>query len=338
MSRINNITFLILSWLMSSALLAQGSKIKDLVNIKGQRTNEVMGFGLVVGLNGTGDSEASLATNRAMTSLLDRLGMFPGDEAVLTQSAAAVVVTGQLPSFLRAGDKIDVKVSILGDATSLAGGTLLMTPLSAGDGQVYVVASGPVVVGQANGAGAQTLTVAHVPGGGQVERNFSPSFVSRGLIELSLRQPDFTTASRITRTINQYFRGFYARSVNPSLIEVELPERYTNRPVEFISELELLRVEADQPAVVVLNERTGTVVMGGDIRISKIVLSHNGLSLSVDPDNKDAKEDVMIPVEGTTVADLVKSLNAMGVKPQDLISILQSMHASGALRAEIKYL
>ncbi|MFW7377893.1 MAG: flagellar basal body P-ring protein FlgI [Oligoflexus sp.] len=317
---------------------AQDSRIKDLVNIKGHRTNELMGFGLIVGLNGTGDTPASISTNQAMSTLLKRLGMDPGEEAVLTQATAAVVVTGKLPSFSRAGDKIDVKVSILGDAASLAGGTLLSTPLRAGDGQVYVVAQGPVVVAQATGAGAQTVTVAQVPSGGQVERSFSPSFVSLGKVELSLRQPDFTTSSRITRAINQHFRGFYARSVNPALIVVELPERFREQAVEFIAEMELLRVEADQAAVVVLNERTGTVVMGGDIRISQVVLSHNGLSLAVGQADNDPQEEALVPVEGTTVGDLVKSLNAMGVKPQDLISILQSMHASGALKAEIRYL
>lgn len=330
------IVLIVIAAILPFKVFSQETRIKDLVNIKGQRTNEVMGFGLVVGLNGTGDSPASLSTNQAMATLLTRLGMSVDEGPVITQSSAAVVVTGQLPSYARSGDRIDVKVSIIGDANSLAGGTLLTSPLRAGDGNVYVVAQGPVVVAQATGVGAQSLTVAHVPGGGQVERNFAPSFASQGLIELSLRQPDFTTNARITKVINQHFNGFFAKSVNPGLIEVDLPDRYYNRPVEFIAEMELLEVEADQKAVVVLNEKTGTIVMGGNIRISRVVLSHNGLSLTVGQDAD--HEESMIPVDGSTVGDLVRSLNAMGVKPKDLISILQSMHASGALRAELRYL
>jgi flagellar P-ring protein precursor FlgI len=330
---------LILNLIFLSIFEAQGqtTRIKELINIEGHRSNELMGFGLVVGLNATGDSPESFSTNQAMQTLLGRLGMHAGDNQVLTQSAAAVVVTADLPAFSRSGDRIDVKVSIVGDATSLAGGTLLMTPLKAGDGKVYAVAQGAVVVGQANGAGAQSLTVAHVPSGGQIERSFNPPFTQGDQIKISLRQPDFTTSSRIAKVINQNFRGFYAEPVNPAVIEVQIPERFQSRAVEFIAELEGLEVEADQKAVVVLNERTGTVVMGGDVKIANVVLSHNGLSIAVGEEEGEQGESV-VPVKGTTVGNLVKSLNAMGVKPSDLISILQSIHASGALRAEIRYL
>ncbi len=318
---------------------AQTARIKDLVQIKGNRTNLLMGFGLVVGLNATGDSPASFSTGQAMGSLLSRLGMQPENSEIITQSAAAVIVTAELPAFAKIGESINVKASIIGDATSLAGGTLLATPLKAGDGRIYAVAQGPIVVGQATGVGAQSLTVAHIPGGGQIERNFDPSFVRNGLIELNLNNPDFTTSTRVSRAINDHFRAFVAQSVSPGQVDVKIPTRFSHRPVEFISELESLAVVADQKAVVILNERTGTVVMGGDIRISKFVLSHNGLSISVGTEAEaGARDESVVQVEGTTVDDLVQSLNAMGVKPRDLISILQSIHASGALRAEIKHL
>ena len=327
-----------LSLMLYHPLIAETSRIKDLINIKGNRTNELMGFGLVIGLNGTGDSPASVSTSKAMQSLLSRLGSEVQQDQLLTQSSAAVVVTADLPAFSRIGDRIDVKVSIVGDAASLAGGTLLMTPLKAGDGNVYSVAQGPIVIGQADGVGARSLTVAHVPQGGQIERNFTPVFINDNHLELSLKQSDFTTNTRITRAINQHFKGFFANSVNPSLIKVKVPDRYRSNPVDFIAEMEGLTVKPDQKAIVVLNERTGTIVMGGDVKIAKVMISHDGLSLAVGGANQTNKEESVIPLDGTTVSELVRSLNAMGVKPKDLVSILQSIYASGALKAELRYL
>ncbi|SME87831.1 flagellar P-ring protein precursor FlgI [Pseudobacteriovorax antillogorgiicola] len=315
--------------------LGQESRIKDLVMIKGNRTNELMGIGLVVGLNATGDSPASTTTSDAMRTLLNRLGMDPGDNAVITQASAAVVVTAQLPPFARNGDQLDVKLSVIGDATSLAGGTLLMTPLKAGDGNVYAIARGPIIIGPANGEGVESLTVAHIPNGGQIERDFIPNIVRQGKLDLSLQTPDFTTSSRITKAINTFFREFIAQSTDASLVQVRIPSRYKDKIVEFISQLERLSVEVDQKAIVVLNERTGTVVMGAEVKISPIVLSHKGLSIEV---GEGQGAETMVELKGSTVGDLVKSLNAMGVQPSDLVSILQSIHASGALRAELRYL
>ncbi len=328
------IVLIIGTMILTVPVKAQESRIKDLVAIKGNRTNELMGFGLVVGLNGTGDTPASISTVNGMKTLLSRLGMDINNDGIIFQSAAAVVVTAQLPAFARNGDDIDIKLSVLGDATSLAGGTLLMTPLKAGDGNVYAVARGPVVVAQASGEGAQSLTVASIPRGGQIERNFIPNLVIKGGIELNLKMPDFTTNARIAKTINQYFRRFIATSVDPSVIRVLIPSSHENDIVSFISELENLTVAVDQKAVVVVNERTGTVVMGGDVKISPIVLSHNGLSIEV---GQEGSGGAINSVNGSTVGELIKSLNAIGVQPPDLISIIQSIHASGALRAEIKY-
>jgi flagellar P-ring protein precursor FlgI len=317
--------------------LGQAVRIKDLANLRGDRTNTLMGYGLVVGLNKTGDTAASLTTNKAVNTLLGRLGMTPDNPQVTSQAIASVIVTAELPAFANVGDRIDVRLSVLADATSLAGGTLLMTQLRAGDGEVYAVAEGAIVVGQASGKGARILTVARIADGGTIEREFAPALVQGNAIDLNLRQPDFTTSDRVSQTINQHFRMFLAKSVNASQVKVLVPDDYQTKLTSFIAEIEGLTVEPDQKAVVIVNERTGTVVMGGDVKISDVVVSHNGLSIEVGS-GKNAKKEAVVPVQGTTIGDLVKSLNQMGVKPEDLVSILQSLHASGALKADIKLL
>lgn len=321
----------------SPEALAQAVRIKDIANLRGDRTNSLIGLGLVIGLNKTGDTPGSFATNKAMSTLLSRLGMPSDNPQIASQSAAAVVVTAELPAFANIGDRIDVRLSTLADATSLAGGTLLLTYLKAGDGEVYAVAEGPIVVGQASGKGARILTVARIADGGTIEKEFAPALVKNSAVDLNLRQPDFTTSDRVSQTINQHFRMFLAKSVNASHIRVQVPEDYQNKLTSFIAEIETLTVEPDQKAVVVVNERTGTVVMGGDVKVSDTVVSHNGLSIEVGS-GKSAKKESLVPLQGATVGDLVKSLNQMGVKPEDLVSILQSLHASGALKAEIKLL
>ncbi|NRA67071.1 MAG: flagellar basal body P-ring protein FlgI [Pseudobacteriovorax sp.] len=320
----------------TTSLYSQSTKVKDLANIKGNRTNELMGLGLVIGLNATGDTPASISTNRAVKKLMSRLGMALNDDQIITQSTAVVVVTAKLPAFARNGDEIDVKLSIVGDATSLAGGTLLITPLKAGDGNAYAVARGAVVVAQANGIGAQSLTVATIPNGGQVERDFVPSIQKNGYLDFVLKKSDFTTANRLSVGINQAFKRFLAQAVDSSLVRVRIPDKYLSDTVNFISKVEGIKIVVDRKATVVLNERTGTVVMGGDVKISPIVLSHNGLSIEV-TDPKPGRDSVM-PLDGNTVNGLIKSLNSMGANSSDLISILQAIHAAGALQADLKYL
>lgn len=322
---------------MTPVALGQAVRIKDLANLRGDRTNSLIGFGLVIGLNKTGDSPESLTTNKAVNTLLGRLGMAPDTPQVTSQSIASVVVTAELPAFANVGDRIDIRLSALADATSLAGGTLLMTHLKAGDGEVYAVAEGSIVVGQATGKGARILTVAHIADGGTIEREFTPALIRNNAIDLNLRQPDFTTSDRVSQTINQHFRMFLAKSINAAHVTVQVPEDYQTKLTSFIAEIEGLTVEPDHKAVVIVNERTGTVVMGGDVKISDVVVSHNGLSIEVGT-GKNAKKESVVPVQGTTIGDLVKSLNQMGVKPEDLVSILQSLHASGALKADIKLL
>lgn len=331
-----SILFMTASLLFGSTVAhSQTVRIKELARLRGDRTNSLIGFGLVVGLNKTGDTQTSFAKNKAVANLLTRLGMTPENNQIVTLSAAAVIVTAELPAFARVGDRMDVKVSVIGDAKSLAGGTLLMTPLKAGDGQIYAVADGSIVIGQANGAGARVQTVATIADGGMIEKDFIPSLVQNQAIDLNLVTADFSTSNRIALAINKHFHNEIAVAVDPARVKIRIPEQNWANVTGFIAEMETLEVLADQKAVVIINERTGTVVMGGEVKVSDIVITHNGLSISVGT-GKQAKQEAVMPVQGTTINDLVKSLNQMGVKPEDLISILQSIHASGALRAEIK--
>jgi flagellar P-ring protein precursor FlgI len=327
----------LLAVFMQPVAMGQEVRIKDIANLRGDRTNSLIGFGLVIGLNKTGDSPTSLMTNRAVSTMLSRLGMTPDNPQVATQAAAAVVVTAELPAFANIGDRIDVRLSVIADATSLAGGTLLMTHLRAGDGEIYAVAEGAIIVGQATGKNAKTLTVARIPDGGTVEKEFSPTIMKNNAIDLNLRQADFTTSDRVSHIINQHFRMFVATSLDSSRVRVQVPPEFQSKLTAFIAEIESLTLETDQKAVVIVNERTGTIVMGGGVKISDVVVSHNGLSIEVGS-GKTTKKESVVPVQGATIGDLVKSLNQMGVKPEDMVSILQSIHASGALKAELKLL
>jgi flagellar P-ring protein FlgI len=317
---------------------AQETRLKDLVNIRGVRSNHLIGFGLVVGLTGSGDSKKSLATNRATANMLTRLGLNTGSAEVAGGNVAAVIATVSLPAFSRIGDKLDIKVSTIGDAKSLAGGTLLLTPLKAGDSNIYIVAQGSVVVGQANGQGPRVLTVARVPSGGMVEREFVPEIAPTGRISLSLKMPDFTTASRIGDSINRRFKGFFAIAKDVSTVDVVVPPLYQNKLVKFVAEMEALKVVPDSKAKVVLNERTGTVVMGSGVVILPVTIAHGDLSIRVGGKKKKNADKSVVNMGGSTVGDLIETMNALGVKPADLVGILQSMHASGALQAEITFL
>lgn len=318
---------------------AQDVRIKELVNVRGVRSNQVMGVGLVVGLNKTGDSAASLSTNKATAAMLQRMGLKVTDQQVSGGTAALVMVTADLPAFARNGDRVDVRVSTLGDAKGLAGGVLMSTALKANDGQVYGMAQGPVVVGQANGAGAQVLTVANVPTGMTVEREFSPVIDKDGLVTLSLKRPDFTTNRRLVEAINRHFKGFYATSRDVHGVDVEIPALFDGRTVDFIAELEGLRVTIDQKAVVVINERTGTVVMGGDVMIAPVTISHGDLSISVGGSGGGKKQGAaVVNIGGSTVSKLIEGMNAMGMKPSDLIGVMQALQSAGALQGDLQFM
>ncbi len=317
----------------------QLSRIKDLVHIRGDRPNNLIGLGLIVGLAGTGDTNQSLATTRAATKFMERLGMDIPEANIITPSVAFVVLTAKLPPFAKNGDKIDINVSVIGDATSIAGGTLMQSPLKGPDGKVYVIAQGAITLGQARGDGNQTLTGAYLAGAGTVERDFNPKIVFDDQIHMYLNKGDYSTSLRIAKKINTELKGFYADPSDPSLVKVNIPDYFNNNIVGFIAKIENLKVKAEQKAVVVVNQRSGTIVLGSNVTVAKVVISHRDLSIQVGgAEGEEVKEESTIATKGTSVGDLIKSLNSLGVKPEDLVGILKTIHASGGLNADLKFL
>ncbi|WGL60797.1 flagellar basal body P-ring protein FlgI [Pigmentibacter sp. JX0631] len=325
-----------------------GIRIKDLVEIRGVRGNSLTGLGLVVGLQGTGDSKASVATNKAAASVLNRLGMSVTANEVITKNTAVVAVTASLPPFARIGDKIDVRISSIGDSSSLEGGTLLLTTLTAADGQVYATAQGSItqgtsMAGNEGGAGQPAKSSApktvSLALNGIVEKEFPATFINNNKIELSLINADFTTASRIAKVLNDYFNDFIADPVNSGLISVKLPRTVTRNnpsfnPVTFVAILEQLKVVPDSVAQIVINERTGTIIAGNNVILEPVAISHGRLEIIV---GKKSSKVADLPLT-TTVGELVRALNTLGAGPKDVVSILQTLESSKALRAKIKIL
>lgn len=320
--------------LFSSSILANSSRLKDLVTVKGVRDNPLIGYGLVIGLNGTGDGGGEI-TNTSLKKMFQTLGLNPQKE-VTSKNVAAVIVTAKLPPFGRNGQKMDVTVSSIGDATSLAGGTLLVTPLKGGDGQIYAVANGALSIGGLE-KGKKMATTARIPDGGIIERELELSFNDKRAIRMALNNPDFTTAARIERTINQELGGKYATATDATTIDVIIPNYYERKVVELIANIENFKVVADSAAKIVINERTGTLVAGGDIVLKKSAISHGDLVVEVKGGaGGSGKEAVQMMEQTTTINDLVKALNALGTKPEDLISIFQALKQNGSLLAEIE--
>ncbi len=310
------------------------AKIKNIAQIRGVRANLVQGYGVVFGLQGTGDSAKNQVAIRTVSKMMNLLGVKNDGPDLAAGNFATVLVTANLPPFAKIGQSIDVRVAANGDATSLAGGTLFQTQLKAGDGNTYVVAFGPVVVGQAKGAGTSITTVALVPSGGMIEREFSPKIIHDGKIVLTLKEGDFSTNYHAKEAINQKFRGFYARSLDSSSLEISLPLNYQDRLVDFISKLETIEVDVAQKAVITINERTGTVVMGAEVQVAPISIAHGDLTISV---GQKQKEGSLVELTGVSVGAVIKSLNQLGVSPKDLVSILQAIHAAGALKGELVF-
>lgn len=310
---------------------ANTSRLKDLVTIKGVRENPLIGYGLVIGLNGTGDGGGEI-TNTSLKKMFQTLGLNPQKE-VTSKNVAAVIVTAKLPPFGRTGQKLDVTVSSIGDASSLAGGTLLVTPLKGGDGQIYAVASGALSIGGLN-AGKKLATTGRIPEGGTIEKELELAFNDKKAIRMALNHPDFTTAARIERTINQELGGKYATASDATTIDVIIPTFYERKVVELIANIENFKVVADVAAKIVINERTGTLVAGGDIVVKKSAISHGDLVLEVKGGQGSGSMNVL--EQTTTINDLVKALNALGTKPEDLISIFQALKQNGSLLAEIE--
>lgn len=344
---------------------ASAARIKDIVEIQGVRQNQLIGYGLVVGLKGTGDGNQALFTLQSISSMLEKMGMTVNPAKFQVKNVAAVMVTTDMPPFARPGSKIDVSASSMGDATSLQGGTLLFTPLKGADGQVYAVAQGPLVVGgfSAGGAGASVQknfpTVGRVVGGGLVEKEVSSSFGKTDRLALMLNHPDFTTASRVAESINAAFASHIATTSDSGTIEVNVPPRYADDKVGFVASIENLGVTPDVVSKVVVNERTGTVVIGENVRISTVAIAHGNLSIQikenpnvsqpmpfsqgqtvVTPNTsmavKEEKAPIYLMQSGTSIGEIVRALNALGVTPRDLISIFQALQTAGALQAQLE--
>ena len=343
-----------------------GVRIKDIADIEGVRDNQLVGYGLVVGLPGTGDRlRNAVFTRQSLIGMLERLGVNTRDQETRldTRNIAAVMVTANLPAFSRTGSRIDVAVSALGDATSLTGGTLIVTPLLAADGQVYAVAQGPVVTGAISARGAATSVTRNVPTAGRisnaavVEREVPFSFGGRPELRLALRNPDLTTARRVAAAINSFAGAGTATATDPRTIVVSLAGRDA---VGLTAGIEQLRVQPDQPARVVIEEASGTLVIGSNVRVSTVAIAQGSLTIRVtetpvvsQPAPFSAGETVVVPrtnveVEdqssrrlallqgGVTLQDLVSGLNALGVGPREIMTILQTIKAAGALQAELE--
>ncbi len=341
------------------------ARIKDIVEIQGVRQNQLIGYGLVVGLKGTGDGNQSLFTLQSISSMLEKMGMTVNPTKFQVKNVAAVMVTTDMPPFARPGSQIDVSASSMGDATSLEGGTLLFTPLKGADGQVYAVAQGPLVIGgfSASGAGASVQknfpTVGRVVGGGIIEKEVPSSFGKTDRLALTLNHPDFTTASRVAESINAAFSSHIATTSDSGTIEVNVPPRYADDKVGFVASIESLGVTPDIVSKVVVNERTGTVVIGENVRISTVAIAHGNLSIQikenpnvsqpmpfsqgqtvVTPNTsmavKEEKAPIYLMQSGTSIGEIVRALNALGVTPRDLISIFQALQTAGALQAQLE--
>lgn len=259
---------------------ARAVRLKDMANIRGVRDNQLVGYGLIVGLKGTGDSKSEF-TNKSMKRMLEKLGMKVEDEEVAKKNVAAVLITATLPPFARAGNKIDVTVNSIGDAASLEGGTIVQTPLRGADQNTYAVAQGPIVIGKGSGKNVHT-TVGYLPGGGIIEKDvLQESFSNRKMYRLTLHNPDITTAVRVAHTVNMDLGGKYATALDPATIDIVVPFSYEGKGVELLATIEALDVEPDTRAKVVVNEKTGTVIIGENVRISTVAISHGDINLKV---------------------------------------------------------
>ena len=336
-------------------------RIKDITEVEGARSNQLTGIGLVTGLNGTGDNSPMAV--QMMRNMMRNFGVTLDARSVRTRNIAVVALTAQLPPYARSGQNIDVNVSTMGNASSLQGGMLIQSPLRAADGQVYAVAQGPVITGgaSAQGGGAsrtQNITTAgRVPNGAIVEREVPTDYSMGGQIALLLRDPDFTTAQRITDAINQSY-GVIAYAVDAGRVEVNLPGPYVQAPAAFIANMGTLEIEPDTTARVAINERSGTIVLGGNVRISSVGVAHGNLVVTVGENSSviqpeslsngvtaiTNRTDITTDEEGgsllampstTTVRDLVRVLNALEARPRDIIEILQAIDRAGALHGEL---
>ncbi len=356
---------LILGFCLAATSAAAQIRIKDLVEFDGVRGNDLVGYGLVVGLNGTGDGIRNAPfTEEIMSNILERLGVNVTGEQFRPKNVAAVFVTTSLPPFARAGGQLDVTVSAIGDAKSLLGGTLIMTPLNAADGQIYAVAQGTIIAGgvAAEGNGAQVVqgvpTAGIIPAGARVEREIEFDFAQMRSVRLALRVPDFTTAGRIEEAINMAYGGVVSRMLDAGTVLVDIGATGAISPAHALGQIENLAVSPEQKARVVVDQSSGTIVIGRDVKISNVAVAQGNLTLRVQeepivvqPNPFSEGQTVVVPrtraaieeapgigfaelPESTTLSEVVAGLNALGVSPRDLIDILKTIKAAGALHAE----
>jgi flagellar P-ring protein precursor FlgI len=363
---------LALCWTVRPASLAaqaaaeHGSRLKDLVEIEGVRGNQLIGYGLVVGLNGTGDRQQTQFSAQSLINLLERMGVSMPPGSITVKNTAAVLITATLPPYGQPGTQVDATVAAIGDATNLQGGLLVLTTLRGVNGQVYATVQGPVVTaGFVAGRTSNSTTVNHptagrIPNGVTVERA-APSVPIGSVIKLQLKEADFETSVRISAAVNQHFPSSepLAHAENSALVSVRLPEDYKASPTEFVAELERLLVEPDHAARVVVNEKTGTVVLGADVHIAPVAIMHGNLTVSIQtkpriapagpfssapatvvPETtvnaKDDKSRNLVLKDGATVEELVRALAAIGSTTRDVVAILEALKAAGALEAELE--
>jgi flagellar P-ring protein FlgI len=341
------------------------SRIKDIAAFEGVRDNPLWGYGLVVGLNGTGDRSQTFFSTQSLANMLEKSGITIDPDKVRVKNIAAVMVTATLPPFIRQGSRLDVTVSSLGDAQSLQGGVLIMTGLQAANGSIYVTAQGQIALGgfSAGGGGNSVQTnhptVGRIPNGGLVEKEVLMDLSAKSRLTLVLNNNDFTTASRAMRAINESWGSSVANAVDSRTIAIQVPADYSSRIVEFMATIENARLDVDVSARVVLNEKTGTIVMGKDVKISEVSIIHGSLSLQVgtiynvsQPQPLSKGETAIVPEttlsvkeekgrtamirEGASVEEVIKALNDIGAGPRDIIAILQAIKAHGALQAELE--
>ncbi len=348
---------------------AEAARIKDIAQVRGARTNQLFGYGLVVGLNGSGDKQNTTFTVQTLSNLLLQYHIRVSPDDIRVKNVAAVMVTTDVPPFVQPGTRLDAVVSSLGDAASLSGGTLLLTPLKGPDGIVYAVAQGSVSLGggfSAIGVGASVSknhqTVGRLSSGVIIERSIPSQILnSKGQIEISLRSPDFTTAHRLSRMISSSIPEISAHPVSPGVISIKVPERHLSNPIALVAQIESLEIAPDSPARIVVNERTGTVIIGKKVRIAPVAVAHSSLHITIKEDQKVSQpppfsegETVVVPdttitIEqtkdrqlvqlpgglGVELGEIVLALNSLGVTPRDLIAVFQALKEAGALYAEL---
>lgn len=354
---LRNIIILITLLILQVSEAVAESRIKDIVYFEGIRENMLVGYGLVVGLNGTGDNlKNAVFTEKGLTRFLEKLGMHVGGGTLNTKNVAAVTVTAILPPFSRAGSRISVDISTIGDAKSLKGGLLIVTPLVGADGEVYAIAQGPVSIGskpadEANKPDTTSPTTGFVSGGAIVEREVSFDFASLKKMNLALKDPDISTARSIELAINNAIRSKIATALDPGTVELSIPEKYKDNPMTLLADVENVTVYPDSVAKIIIDEATGTIVIGQNVTISRVAIAQGNLVVKVSdeeqflyrigagdgvqPQKSERGMEMTVFEEAARLSELVDGLNALGVRPRDLVAILKTIKQAGALHAEI---